>query len=101
MSLLNWKRAAVLSLDIQTALVSIYVKSPDSFLSTVGFVLEKGRRMGAGVMHVRVGFRPGYPEISERNRLFALIKSDPQRRQVFGRTDRRDWLRNSRTNFKA
>jgi nicotinamidase-related amidase len=29
------------------------------------------------VLHVRVGFRPGFPEISERNRLFSSFKNNP------------------------
>ena len=43
------------------------------------------RRASAGlpVIHVQVGFRPGMPEISDRNALFAAIKSSPQWRKMF------------------
>jgi len=35
------------------------------------------------VVHVQVGFRPGLPEISGRNKLFAGIKSSSQRQKLF------------------
>jgi nicotinamidase-related amidase len=35
------------------------------------------------VIHVQVGFRPGMPEISPRNALFAAIRTNPQRQQLF------------------
>ena len=38
---------------------------------------------GVPVIHVRVGFRPGLPEVGERNKLFAAMKSSPQYQQLF------------------
>jgi nicotinamidase-related amidase len=35
------------------------------------------------VIHVQVGFRPGFPEVSERNQLFGAIKTSAQWQQVF------------------
>ena len=35
------------------------------------------------VVHVQVGFRPGLPEVSSRNKLFAAIKSSPQHQELF------------------
>jgi nicotinamidase-related amidase len=35
------------------------------------------------VVHVRVGFRPGLPEVSSRNKLFAAIKLSSQHQQLF------------------
>lgn len=76
-------RTAVLSMDLQTAILSMYVKDQDAFLATVEAVLKRARHVGMRVIHVRVGFRPNFPEIGERNRLFASIKNSPQHRQIF------------------
>jgi nicotinamidase-related amidase len=35
------------------------------------------------VIHIQVGFRPGLPEISSRNELFASIRSSPERQKLF------------------
>lgn len=35
------------------------------------------------VIHVRVGFRPGLPEVSSRNPLFAAVKNSPQHQKLF------------------
>lgn len=83
LSSLDSKRTAVLSMDVQTALVSIYVKEPDGFLSRIKTVLSYGRARDMKIIHVQVGFRPGLPEISSRNPLFAAIKSSPQHQQIF------------------
>jgi nicotinamidase-related amidase len=74
-------RAAILSMDLQTAIVSIYTKGQgekDEFLPRIAGVLGAARDRGMKVIHVQVGFRPGLPEVSSRNALFASIKSSPQ-----------------------
>jgi nicotinamidase-related amidase len=76
-------RAAVLSMDLQTAIVSIYAKAHEEFLPRVAGVLGAARGRGLKVVHVQVGFRPGLPEISSRNQLFSAVKSNPQWRQIF------------------
>ncbi len=80
---LDARRTAVVSLDVQTALVAIYAKGSTGFLPTVASVLSHGRKVGASILHVRVGFRPGFPEVSERNSFLATMKSNPQHRQIF------------------
>jgi nicotinamidase-related amidase len=35
------------------------------------------------VIHVRVGFREGLPEVTTRNKLFASIKSSPEHQKLF------------------
>ncbi len=35
------------------------------------------------VIHVQVGFRPGLPELSPRNKLFAVVKSSPTYQRLF------------------
>jgi len=80
-------RAAVLSMDLQTAIVSIYTKGQgggeEDFLPRIASLLSAARNRGLKVVHVQVGFRPGLPEISSRNALFAAIKNSPQWQQIF------------------
>jgi nicotinamidase-related amidase len=75
---------ALLSMDCQTGIVSIYVKEEkESFLARVCSVLDYARASGITVIHVRVGFRPGLPEVSSRNLLFSSIRSSPQHQALF------------------
>jgi nicotinamidase-related amidase len=76
-------RAAVLSMDFQSALVPIYTKGHDDFLPRVAGVLKDARARAMTVIHVQVGFRPGLPEVSARNTLLAAIKSSTQWQQMF------------------
>ena len=75
---------AVLSLDCQTGIVSIYAKEDkDNFLTRAASVLNHARATGFTIVHVKVGFRPGLPEVSPRNVLFGSIKSSPQHQKLF------------------
>jgi nicotinamidase-related amidase len=75
---------AVLSMDCQAGIVSIYTReAKDAFLARVASVLHHARARGMTIIHVQVGFRPGLPEISSRNALFAAIKSSEQHQQLF------------------
>src|SRR5512142_850469 len=76
-------RTAVLSMDLQSAIVAIYVKDPDDFLSRVVRVLDCARAAAMRVIHVRVGFRAGLPEVSSRNRLFGAVKQSAQHQKLF------------------
>jgi nicotinamidase-related amidase len=76
-------RSAVLSMDNQAGIVSIYVKEPESFLEHASSVLERSRSAGMKVIHVQVGFRPKLPEIGARNPLFSAIKNSPQHQKLF------------------
>ena len=73
----------MLAMDCQAGLVAIYAKPPEEFLERASGVLAATRKAGVQVIHVQVGFRPGLPEVSGRNRLFAAIKSSPERRRLF------------------
>jgi len=75
---------AVLSMDCQTGIVSIYTKGDkDAFLARAASVLNHARAVGMTVIHVQVGFRPGLPEVSSRNLLFRSIKSSAQHQKLF------------------
>ena len=76
-------RAALLAMDCQTGIVSIYAKPEAEFLERASRVLGAARMAGMPVIHVQVGFRAGLPEVSSRNKLFAAIKSSPQHQKLF------------------
>ena len=76
-------RTAALSMDLQTAIVSIYTKDQPDLVTRAAGVLNKARGLGLRVFHVQVGFRPGLPEISPRNLLFSRIKNSVQHQQIF------------------
>ena len=82
-AIVDWKRTAILTMDLQNAVVSIYTKNEPDFLSRVANVLKSARERGIRVVHVQVGFRPGFPEVDSRNQLFGAIKTSPQWQQVF------------------
>ncbi len=52
---------AVVAMDCQAGIVSIYAKPPDEFAERASLVLQAARAAGMAVMHVQVGFRPGLP----------------------------------------
>jgi nicotinamidase-related amidase len=74
---------AVLGMDCQTGVVSIYAKPQEPFIERCSSVLRGARKAGMTAIHVKVGFRPGLPEVTMRNRLFASIKSSPQHQRLF------------------
>lgn len=75
---------AVLSMDCQTGIVGVYAKNDkDVFLARAAGVLKHARDKGIMVIHVKVGFRAGLPEVSSRNPLMSTIKSSPERQQLF------------------
>ena len=74
---------ALLAMDCQSGIVAQYVKPPDEFLGRASKALKAARSVALPVIHVRVGFRPGFPEIGDRNKLFAAVKASPQYQQLF------------------
>lgn len=77
-------RTAVLSMDCQAAIVSIYAKDDkDAFLTRAASILNHARAKGMTIIHVKVGFRPGLPEVSSRNFLFGAVKSSAQHQKLF------------------
>jgi len=77
-------RTAVLSMDLQTAIVGIYAKDQeDPLLGRIASVLKHARSLGMRIIHFQVGFRPNLPEVSSRNALLAAIKNSPKHQQLF------------------
>jgi nicotinamidase-related amidase len=67
-------RTAVISMDYQTAVVGM-VAGAGELLPRASAVLAAARAAGLAVLHVAVGFRPGFPEVSARNQGFAAVKA--------------------------
>jgi nicotinamidase-related amidase len=76
-------RTAVLTMDLQRTIVSIYTKDRPDLIARAADVLNEARKAGMMIIHVRVGFRPKLPEVSSNNQLFAAIKSSPQHQAIF------------------
>ena len=76
-------RSALLSMDCQSSIVSIYAKDPESVLARTASVLKRARDLSMTVIHVKVGFRPNLPEASPRNVFLHAIKSSPRHQQIF------------------
>jgi nicotinamidase-related amidase len=75
---------AILSMDCQTGIVSIYAKDDkDAFLTRAASALNHARATGMTVIHVQLGFRPGLPEVASRNVLFGAIKSSAEHQKLF------------------
>lgn len=68
------KRTALLVMDFQKLIVEGYAADTAPLLSRTASLLEAARNAGIAVIYVVVGFRPGYPEVSQRNMTFGAIR---------------------------
>jgi nicotinamidase-related amidase len=80
---LDASRSAVLSMDMQTGIVSVYLKDNPDMVPRAANLLKRARDAGLTIIHVRVGFRPKLPEICPRNKIFESIRNSPQHQQFF------------------
>ncbi len=64
--------SALLIMDVQRGVVDRF-GSDESFLARLGMAATAARSAGIQVVYVVVGFRTGYPEVSERNKSFAAV----------------------------
>ncbi|MGH7739500.1 MAG: isochorismatase family cysteine hydrolase [bacterium] len=67
------EKTAVLTLDIQEGILGI-IPGASEILPRAAQVVEAARRAGFPLLHVGIGFEPGYPEISSRNPRFSAVK---------------------------
>jgi nicotinamidase-related amidase len=64
-------RQALLVMDVQRVIVDRY---PDpAYLPRLREAIGAARAGGVPVIYVVVGFRPGYPEVSARNKMFGAV----------------------------
>ncbi|MGA7415268.1 MAG: isochorismatase family cysteine hydrolase [Bryobacteraceae bacterium] len=80
---LDFAHTAVLAMDCQAGIVSIYAKPKEEFVARASSVLRTARTTGMPVVLVQVGFRPGLPEVNDRNKFFVAIKSSVQHQSLF------------------
>ena len=70
---LNPKTSAVLALDCQKGIVA-FVAGSERVFEPAARVLEAARARRMPVIHVGIGFRPGYPEIHPEHPMFAMVR---------------------------
>src|SRR5438128_11402253 len=81
---LDLDRTAVLAMDLQAGVVSVYV-TDDAFLGRVRQLLIAARQAGVRVVYVKVSFRPNVPEASPRNVFLSAVKASPRHQQFLAR----------------
>jgi nicotinamidase-related amidase len=64
---------ALLIMDVQQSIVDRFPREAD-YLPRLAAAADAARAAGVGVIYVTMAFRPGYPEVSPRNRTFAGIR---------------------------
>ncbi|MFC7534025.1 cysteine hydrolase family protein [Actinoplanes sp. GCM10030250] len=62
-------------MDVQMAVVARY--ADPGYLPTLRTAIDAARAGGLTVIYVVVGFRPGAPEVSARNRMFGRLAGQP------------------------
>jgi nicotinamidase-related amidase len=65
---------ALLVMDVQRGIVERFAGEA-GYLPRLGRAITAARAAGIPVIYVTIGFRPGHPEISARNRSFSAIAS--------------------------
>jgi nicotinamidase-related amidase len=62
----------LLVMDVQRGIVERFAEDP-GYLQRLSGAISAARAAGIPVVYVTIGFRPGHPEISARNRTFSTI----------------------------
>lgn len=70
---MNTNKTAVLSLDVQAGIFG-FVPGADAVIPAATKVVETARKGGFHLLHVGIGFEPGYPEISPTHPTFGMVK---------------------------
>jgi nicotinamidase-related amidase len=68
------KTSALLVMDFQTVAVEMVPAEKEGLLTRTAMLVQGARKAGMRVIYVVVSFRPGYPELSPRNQVFAAIR---------------------------
>lgn len=71
---LDPRTSALLVMDFQAGIVNSFAADKESLLARTSDLIARARAAGMRVIYVVVGFRPGYPEASPRNRAFSAVR---------------------------
>jgi nicotinamidase-related amidase len=71
---LDPKISALLVMDYQVGIVEGYTSDQQALLARTAQVIAAARQVKMAIIYVVVGFRAGYPEVSERNLSFSAIR---------------------------
>ena len=69
------RTSALLVMDFQTLIVDNYAADARALLNRTAKLIAAARTAAIPVIYVVVGFRPGYPEVSNRNAAFNGLKA--------------------------
>ncbi|HSY77711.1 MAG TPA: isochorismatase family cysteine hydrolase [Bacteroidia bacterium] len=72
----NTNNTALLVMDIQQFTIGM-LQGGEAYLAILSKAIENARAKKIPVIYVVIGFREGYPEISQSNKSFARIKNTP------------------------
>jgi nicotinamidase-related amidase len=70
---LDSSKTALLTLDVQKGVLG-FVPGAEKILSNCVKVVEAARKNQFTVLHVGIGFEPGYPEVGPRASTFLMVK---------------------------
>jgi nicotinamidase-related amidase len=70
--LINRRTSATLVMDFQTLIVDNHAAGAEALLDRTAKLIAVARAAGMRVIYVVVGFRPGFPEVSDRNATFTV-----------------------------
>ncbi len=71
---INPKSTALLLMDFQNVIVDNFAADKKALLANTNRLLRAAREASLLIVYVVVGFRPGFPEISPRNKQFNGVK---------------------------
>lgn len=66
--------SALLVMDVQQGIVSRYAGGHAGYLARLRRAIDAARAAAVRVIYVTVSFREGFPEVSERNKSFAILR---------------------------
>jgi nicotinamidase-related amidase len=69
------RTSALLVMDFQTLIVDNYAAGAEALLDRTTKLIAPARTAGMRVIYVVVGFRRGYPEVSNRNATFNRLRA--------------------------
>ena len=70
--------SALLVMDVQRGIVDRYsMEDNTGYLARLRRAIDAARAAEIGIIYVTVRFRPGYPEVSPRNKSFATLTQGP------------------------